>query len=224
MKWLPNALTILRCILAFVVAWAIIEVTLGSFTRAFDVFATDPNREERNTVFATNQLIDRNWSLIALSTFIFAAVLDFLDGWLARKLNAESDFGRVLDPIADKLLVGIPLLIAAMLALAWPPFGLVIAIPCLAIVFRDIFITWLRFSKWGGAQTRVSTLAKWKTALEFLAVGLPLTVIAIERFSSLKFGDPLYVLTWIVLLYLAAALSLYTGYQYVRTAFSEPAP
>ena len=221
MKWLPNALTILRCILAFVVGWAILEMTVGSFARAQDILVAELSTHERSAIAAENAAKDRLWALLGFFTFIFAAVLDFLDGWLARKLNATSEFGKILDPIADKLLVGIPLIIAALLALAWLPLGLLIAVPCLAIVIRDIAVTLLRFSKWGGKQTNVSRLAKWKTALEFVAVGLPLAVITAEQFISTEAGAQALIISWIILLVLAAVLSIYTGYQYVRAATSS---
>ena len=133
----------------------------------------------------------------------------------------------MLDPIADKLLVGIPLIGYGLLALAETKATFAITVPAFAIVSRDISITMLRFSTIGGKATNVSQLAKWKTAIEFLAVAFPLGSIAITYdLSNMPFAfvpNETQILIWTILLYLAAALSLYTGYQYVRAAFSKPA-
>ena len=228
MKWLPNALTILRCVLAFVVGWAILEMTVGQVAFDIDIKVNGISEAERAALRSAKADHVRYWSFVAPISFISGAILDFFDGWLARRWNAESAFGRLLDPIADKLLVGIPLIIAGALAVTQPLAGLAVVIPAFAIVLRDLAITLLRFSRIGGNATIVSKLAKWKTAIEFLTIGLPLVSIAlvfdpdIHHFNAVSLGPPLALS--LVLLWLAAALSLYTGYQYVRAAFSRPAP
>ena len=82
LKWLPNALTIARCILAIVVGYTILD---------FD----------RNLRAGDGAGL---MAFLPCALFSFVALTDWLDGWLARKLNAESAFGARLDPIGDKLL------------------------------------------------------------------------------------------------------------------------
>lgn len=217
MKWLPNALTILRCILAFVVGWAILEMGIGE---------TANNNLDKllfQEPIATSSMY---WSWVALIFFILAAVLDFLDGWLARRWNAVSQFGRLMDPIADKLLVALPLLALTVALWSSAPHGKIIILPVIVIIARDILITLMRFSPSGGKNLFVTKLAKWKTAFEFFAIGIPLVAFTLRSdlwltrfFPHNGMGD-----AWLIILYLAAILSVYTGYKYVRAAFSEAAP
>ena len=198
LKWLPNALTVLRCILAFVVGWAILR--------------------------AAHSANPGDWFGISLAAFLTGAVFDLFDGILARRWHAESDFGRLLDPIADKLLIGLPLIALTMFFWDKPPHGRIILWPALAIIGRDVAITLLRFSPRGGVRLQVSQLAKWKTVLEFFAVAIPIAALTTgshmnsltEHFPHNTLGD-----VWIYLLHVAAALSLYTGWQYVRAAFAK---
>lgn len=174
LKWLPNALTILRCVLAFVVGWSILTMTAG-------------------------------WLPFAL--FVLVAATDFLDGYAARELDAISEFGAFLDPIADKLLVAIALLALCYLS-GW---NWLLVVPTAAIVGRDIFVTLIRFRP--GITLPVSRLAKWKTAFEMIGIGGYLLYFAVPM-AGLKS-------TAIALVYLAAALSLYTGYLYLRASLTR---
>ncbi|MGA1342579.1 MAG: CDP-alcohol phosphatidyltransferase family protein, partial [Hyphomonas sp.] len=79
------------------------------------------------------------WHQFALLSFISGALTDFLDGWAARQFKAESRFGVWLDPIADKLLVGLALLGLALTLKTW-----LIYVPAALIIARDVFMTWLR--------------------------------------------------------------------------------
>ena len=108
LKWLPNALTIARCILAIVVGYTILD--FDTRTQAGD---------------ATALIL-----FLPFALFSFVALTDWLDGWLARKLDAESAFGARLDPIGDKLLSASSLL-ALSITGTWAWF---ILIPTLAIV------------------------------------------------------------------------------------------
>jgi CDP-diacylglycerol--glycerol-3-phosphate 3-phosphatidyltransferase len=211
-KQLPNALTLLRLVLAPLVAYAVWQ----SFVIPADTTAAAPQ------AFAPLKADAQGWALAAAIMFVLAALTDLFDGMAARALDAHSKFGRIIDPIADKLLVGLPLIVLSAVALMqeWP-LAIAIAISSAVIVGRDVFITWLRFAAPDGEGVRVSQLAKWKTALELVAVGIPILVAAAPAVvSALGAGDGFAVsdmitIGWIVILGTAAALSAYTAAQYL---------
>jgi cardiolipin synthase len=144
---------------------------------------------------------------VALFVFIAAGITDVLDGYLARSWGQQSTFGRMLDPIADKLLVSSCLL---MLAVDETIKGLAV-LAAIIILCREILVSGLREYL---AELRVSVpvtaLAKWKTFLQLLAVGF---LIAGEA------GDKILPVTTLIglgLLWLSALLTLYTGWDYFR--------
>lgn len=144
--------------------------------------------------------------LVALIIYIIAAASDWLDGYLARAWNQYSPLGRMLDPIADKLLVGI--LIAA---LAWDgSFSGWDMVPVCAILFREFFISGLReFLGNTKVVLPVSWLAKWKTTIQLVA----LAVVLLERITA-GFGLVSDILLWV-----AGILTLWTGFQYLRASW-----
>jgi cardiolipin synthase (CMP-forming) len=172
--------------------------------------------------FAPLKADAQGWALAAAIMFVLAALTDLFDGMAARAFDAHSKFGRIIDPIADKALVGLPLIVLSVVALmqAWP-LAIAIAVSSAVIVGRDVFITWLRFAAPDGEGVRVSQLAKWKTALELVAVGIPILVAAAPAVvSALGAGDgfavsDMIVTGWIAILGAAAALSVYTAAQYL---------
>ena len=144
--------------------------------------------------------------LIALIIYILAAASDWLDGYLARAWNQYSPLGRMLDPIADKLLVGI-----MIAALAWDGSlsGWDMK-PVVAILFREFFISGLReFLGAAKVVLPVSQLAKWKTTIQLVA----LAIVLLER------TVPGFGLVSDVVLWLAGALTLWTGWQYLRASW-----
>ena len=149
---------------------------------------------------------DTNLRLIALILYILAAASDWLDGYLARKWNQTSPLGRMLDPIADKLLVG--LLIAA---LAWDgSLSALDMIPVLAILFREFFISGLReFLGNTKVVLKVSQLAKWKTTAQLVA----LAIVLLERIV------PGLGLVSDIVLWLAGILTVWTGAQYLLASW-----
>ncbi|WP_299732768.1 CDP-diacylglycerol--glycerol-3-phosphate 3-phosphatidyltransferase [Devosia sp.] len=149
---------------------------------------------------------DTNLRLIALILYILAAASDWLDGYLARKWNQTSPLGRMLDPIADKLLVG--LLIAA---LAWDgSLSALDMIPVLAILFREFFISGLReFLGNTKVVLKVTQLAKWKTTVQLLA----LAIVLLERIV------PGLGLVSDIVLWLAGILTVWTGAQYLLASW-----
>jgi CDP-diacylglycerol--glycerol-3-phosphate 3-phosphatidyltransferase len=103
-----------------------------------------------------------NWSTSAL--FILASISDWLDGYFARKYQAESDLGKLLDPIADKFLVSTVLILLI-------PLGRIEALLVVLLLNRDIIINGLRsFAASTGKIISAGSLGKWKTALQMVAI------------------------------------------------------
>jgi cardiolipin synthase len=144
---------------------------------------------------------------VALAIFIAAGVTDILDGYFARSWGQQSSLGRMLDPIADKLLVASCLLMLAAEEIihGWSLLAAVV------ILCREILVSGLREYL---AELRVSVpvtrLAKWKTMGQMLAVGFLIAGPAGDKVV------PGVTEVGIVLLWASALLTLYTGYDYMR--------
>jgi CDP-diacylglycerol--glycerol-3-phosphate 3-phosphatidyltransferase/cardiolipin synthase len=150
-----------------------------------------------------------NQNLVATIIFTAAAITDWLDGWLARKLNQTSAFGAFLDPVADKLMVAAALIILVQLER-------VDAIIALIIIGREITVSALRewMAKIGEAKSvAVSFLGKVKTASQMLAIPLLLYHDRIGAFSPQQAG------TWLI--YLAAALTLVSMAYYLKVSLPQ---
>lgn len=106
--------------------------------------------------------------LVAFVLFVSAALTDYLDGWLARRLNQVSALGRMLDPIADKAMVIIAL--AVILSLRGPDW--IVMLPAAAIFLRETLVSGLREALAGKATIHVTQLAKWKTTVQMTAIGI----------------------------------------------------
>ena len=143
---------------------------------------------------------------IALGVFSLAGATDYFDGYLARHRNQVSPFGRFLDPIADKLLVAS--LIVMLIAIGQVK-GLVV-IPALIIVCREILVSGLReYLAEIKVPLPVSKLAKWKTAIQMVALGV--LIVGQE-------AGPAFLPMEIIGdtgLWIAALLTLVTGYDYL---------
>ncbi len=149
---------------------------------------------------------------IAFGIFIVAAASDFLDGYLARAWQQQSAFGKMLDPIADKLLVGASVL---MLVHDGTMSGTSIW-AALIILCREILVSGLReFLAELQVKLHVTWLSKWKTILQLIAIGLLIIGPAIE--ASVPGIDHL----GLTLLWCAAVITLWTGYGYTVAAVSE---
>ncbi len=193
--WLPNALTIGRIIIIPFLMWGILAVGSNISSLA-------------------------NAPILLLLLFVLCGATDFLDGYLARKWALVSAFGRMLDPIADKLLVA-GCLIA--LNISFGPIWYVL-IPSVIVIFRDIFISGTReHAANAGIVLSPTKLAKWKTAAEMLAILLFLIGVSTRSVMpvSANIGDVSILASkaGIALLWLAAILSAYTGYYYVKETF-----
>ena len=151
--------------------------------------------------------------LVALAIFITAGLTDILDGYLARAWQQQSSLGRMLDPIADKLLVASCLLMLAAdgTIKGWSLLAAII------ILCREILVSGLREYL---AELRVGVpvtqLAKWKTFMQLLAVGFLLAGEAGDRDLS-----PHITLIGLTLLWSAALLTLYTGWDYMRAGINH---
>ena len=144
---------------------------------------------------------------VALAVFIAAAVTDFLDGYYARIWNQHSAFGRMLDPIADKLLVASCLLMLAADGIihGWTLWAAIV------ILCREILVSGLReYLAALRVSVPVTKLAKWKTTAQLVAIGFLLAGEA---------GDQVIPFTTqlgLLLLWLSALFTIYTGYDYFR--------
>ncbi|EEE45939.2 CDP-diacylglycerol--glycerol-3-phosphate 3-phosphatidyltransferase [Roseibium alexandrii DFL-11] len=149
---------------------------------------------------------------IAVGLFVLAAITDFFDGYLARAWQQQSALGRMLDPIADKLLVSVCLLMLA----ADGTIGGWSIIAALIILCREILVSGLReFLAELQVSVPVTQLAKWKTTVQMVAIGLLLAGPA---------GDLIFTYTSLLgltALWVAAVLTLYTGYDYFRAGIGH---
>jgi len=213
MKWnLPNILTLLRLVAAPGVA-----VMFLYFTRPY-----------------------ADW--FALVLFVSAAVTDWFDGYLARAWGQETKLGAMLDPIADKAMVVIALMVIVAFS-SWSPW---LVLPATLILFREVFVSGLREYLGDVAGTlKVTQLAKWKTTLQMIAIAVLFSQGVFEHYlgmsvfgmdqemieaildgeveDTLGLGWKLAGMEWagllgLVLLWIAAVLTAITGFDYLRKA------
>ena len=196
---LPNALTIMRILLVPVFAIAFV-------------------------------LPGEVWRIVAFAVFVIASISDWLDGFAARKLKAGSEFGRMLDPIADKVLVAV----ALMMLVAEGTFtrysattgmlSLVKLVPALIILTREILVSGLReFLAGTRVSVPVTAVAKFKTAVQMIAIGAmiltPLADVFAPGIPALTYAAIAYILLWV-----AAALTVYTGVIYFKNGMAHLRP
>ena len=150
-----------------------------------------------------------SWSYWAASAvFALAAITDWFDGYLARRWEQSTPFGAFLDPVADKLMVTV-----ALVLLVEEHANLWLSLPAVIIIGREIVVSALRewMAELGArAQVAVSQLGKWKTAAQMVALVILL-------------GNPPQLTVWVgtgyVLLIIAAALTLWSMLQYLLAAW-----
>jgi cardiolipin synthase len=153
--------------------------------------------------------IPGNWGpWIAFSIFVVASLTDYFDGYLARAWQQQSVLGRMLDPIADKLLVSVSILVLAEDGMfdGWSWWAAVI------ILMREVFVSGLReFLAELRVSVPVTRLAKWKTTMQLVAIAALLIAPALQ---GAKHG---FIINLGLTFFWAAALvTLYTGYDYFR--------
>jgi CDP-diacylglycerol---glycerol-3-phosphate 3-phosphatidyltransferase len=155
----------------------------------------------------------------ACALFSAAGITDWLDGHVARRWEQQSELGRFLDPIADKLLVAATLFMLVAKGRFSTEWSL---LPALVILCREILVSGLREYLAGlRVGMPVSRLAKWKTAIQMVAIGVLIVGDAGPAFLPVTaIGE--------LLLWVAALLTLMTGYDYLRAGLAHmtgaPAP
>ena len=150
--------------------------------------------------------------------FAAASVTDYLDGYLARIWNQTSNIGRMLDPIADKLLVAsVLLLMAAERTIAgWTIWAAII------ILCREILVSGLReYLAALKVSVPVTRIAKWKTAIQMVAIGLLLVGPAIDNIPPESDAIGIVTGIGIAMLWAAALITMYTGYDYFRAGLKH---
>lgn len=145
---------------------------------------------------------------ITTGLFLYASITDFLDGYFARAWQATSRIGRMLDPIADKLLVATALVMLVK-------YNNAPVLPAIAIVCREVLVSGLReFLAELRISMPVTRLAKFKTAAQLIAISLLLLAPAFPVWLQIL-GE--------ALLWIAAALTIVTGYAYLKTGMHHAA-
>jgi len=151
-------------------------------------------------------------NLISVILFILIALTDFFDGFFARRQNITSEFGKMLDPIADKLLV-VGVLIVLMIKGTIEDLSI---LPALLIIFREIFISGLRefaANRNTQASIDVSQVGKLKTAIQMLSLLLILSSLVLKNLVILlNIG--------IIFLWISMLLALISGYKYYKSVFN----
>jgi cardiolipin synthase (CMP-forming) len=172
---------------------------------------------------------NRPWAdWLALTLFIGAAITDYFDGYLARLWKQESKIGAMLDPIADKAMV----VIAIMVITGYSGMNPWLILPATVILFREVFVSGLREYLGAKAGTlQVTKLAKWKTTAQMVAIAvlfLGTGLAYVEAGRPPRAGEGILpanytwaaVATWVglVLIWIAALLTAVTGWDYFRKA------
>ena len=170
-------------------------------------------------------------NLVVASLFLLASITDYFDGYFARSLKAQTNFGRCLDPIADKLLVTV----AIIMLIHFGNKNMVITLAGLVIICREILVSGLRefLSSVKNVDLPVSKLSKYKTAFQMTALTLLLigkqgSIYAVsgifgeEETKSIKLiiADNVTFIGEIFLI-VAAVLTLITGYFYLKVALKN---
>ena len=168
-------------------------------------------------------------NIVAASLFLLASFTDFFDGYLARTMKAQSNFGKCLDPIADKLLVAV----AIIMLIHFSGRNLAITIPGIIIICREILVSGLReFLATINVSVPVSKLGKYKTAIQMLAITLLLLGEKGSEYALIElFGEDGRQFNFMIsgtitiigetLFAIAAFLTVVTGYIYLKIGFKN---
>lgn len=203
MKNLPNIVTGLRLALTLVVFLALTGLAFGPMPAIAVEMGMAPIMLAKFLYF------------IAFFGFVVAALTDFVDGWLARRLDAVSTVGAILDPIADKVLVA-GMVIALALVHSWTA-----AVAGGLMLFREFAVSAMRETLAPrGIKLPVTLLAKWKTTLQLFALGFHLFIFGWTLWGLPEEGKlPDYAqFASIGLLWLATAVTWWTGVEYALSA------
>ena len=196
-KAIPNILTSLR-----LAAGIVMFLLLAGATSGFPFVSAWLSPDDQFAMYRTGFWI-----------FVIAASTDWIDGYLARRWNATTRWGAILDPIADKILVT-----GAVLGVLTSGSVQQIIIPCGLILFREFAVSALRETMAGRINLPVTLAAKWKTTLQLVALGCQLFARNWDGFGlSLDWLDNFQFFSD-VLIWLAAIITLWTGWQYFHEA------
>ncbi len=157
------------------------------------------------------------WGGASAVIFVLAALTDWLDGWLARVLDARSALGALLDPIADKVLVGAYLLAFAAIS-GWMIW---LALPVAIIVGRDMLVTVLRFTRPAPATLNVTSDARTKTALAMTMTAAPFVLVTLDLAAPVSLPVAVWFFYWVGGVWFIALLSAWTAVPYVRGALGR---
>lgn len=154
-----------------------------------------------------NEALSNGYAIASGLVLLAAALSDWLDGWLARRLNAESALGALLDPIADKVLVGSYLVAFVMIT----NIDLWLALPVAMILARDLTITGLRLNAADSAVLTVTSDAKMKTALQMGVTAAPFVLVI----AGLRDVSAWYYY-WVGAVWFLAILTIWTALPYLK--------
>ena len=190
---IPNILTGIR-----LAAGVVMFLILAGATGGFGFLSAYLSPDDQFALYRT-----------AFWIFVVAASTDWVDGYLARRWNATTRWGAILDPIADKILVT-----GAILGVLTSGSVPQIAIPCGLILFREFAVSALRETTAGKVKLDVTTLAKWKTTLQMVALGAQLLARNWDGFGwDFEYLDEFQILAD-TLIWAAAIATVWTGVQY----------
>ena len=189
LRQLPNILTIGRALAGVIGGWVLVQSSLA-------MLESDAVR----------------LGLIAAAVFVVAALTDWLDGWLARAMGAQSALGALLDPIADKVLVGGYLIAYCVIS----GFDAYLVLPVIAIIGRDAAITALRFILPSKGALTVTSTAKIKTALQIVITAAPFVLVMIGMTDL-----ALWYHYWVGAVWFLALLTVWSARPYVLAAFKN---
>ena len=156
-------------------------------------------------------LMSSDGYLLALILFFVASITDYFDGYLARKYNAVSELGEVLDPIADKILI-----VFVLFGLAVNLNSYLIAFIGALIITREIWVGALRdlnARNNRGDATKVTFLAKIKTTIQLFTISIYLIALTLNNMLLIIFAD--------IFLFISLFITLYTGLIYTLNSFAS---
>jgi CDP-diacylglycerol--glycerol-3-phosphate 3-phosphatidyltransferase len=159
-------------------------------------------------------LMSSDGYLLALILFFMASITDYFDGYLARKYDAVSQLGEVLDPIADKILI-----VFVLFGLAVNLDSYLIAFIGALIITREIWVGALRDLNARNNRsdaTKVTFLAKIKTTIQLFTISIYLLALTINNMLLIIFAD--------IFLFISLFITLYTGFIYTLNSFSSDDP
>ena len=204
MKALPNIMTGARLVLTLLVFLALIALIVPAVFEWSAASGLAP-RAVQKTLY-----------LFAFWGFLVAAVTDFLDGWLARRFDATTTLGAILDPIADKVLVA-GMIVAISATGHW-----VVALAGGLILFREFSVSAMRETLAPkGLKLPVTLLAKWKTTLQLVALAAQLFLFGWDQIWNLPPDPELFqraATAAHILLGLATVVTVWTGVEYALSA------